>query len=146
MRPLAGSRSVRPCRSAGGGVLPEDEVVVVAAGERELGERVADARADRGRLGEVERRSGDRRDLAGRDQVRADRRVPVGGERQHVVEDRSRALAGEVPARVVRQVDDRRRVGRRAEVDAERACVLERVRHLDLERAGVAHLAGRARP
>ena len=65
------SRSVPAC-------AVEDEVVVVALAELDLLVVGVDARADGSRLAEVERRARDRPQLAGRDQRRVHRRVPVG--------------------------------------------------------------------
>ena len=99
----------------------QHEVVVVAAAALQLLVGRVDARADRCRLAEVERRAVDRLHLAGRDQRRVDRREAVGLELQLVAEDRALALAGQVEVGVVREVDDRRRVGRRRVVDDEPA-------------------------
>jgi len=122
----------------------EHEVVVVAAGEQELGVAVAQALADPGGPAEVERRPLDGRELAGRDEAGAGRRVRRGRRREHVVVDGAGALAGEVPADVARQVHDGGRVGDGAEVDAERVAA-EPVDDLGLEPAREAHLAGGAR-
>ena len=91
--------------------------------------RRIDPRADRGRRAKVERRSFDRRKLAGRNQRRIDRRVSIGVDRQLVPEDV--AAAGKIEITVLRQVDVRRLVGPRQVVDDELVAVVERVGDLD---------------
>ena len=147
VRPLSGSttRAARISDVSSGLGAVEHEVVVVAAAEDDLLRAgVADPLADRVRRREVERRAGHRRDLAGRDRGRVDRRVVGGHQLQLVVVGAAGALAGEVEVGVVGQVDDRRRVGRRVVVDPQLVVVGQGVGDLDLERAGVALLAVRA--
>ena len=81
-------------------------VVIVAAAVLQLRIRLIDARADRGRLAEIERRAFNRRELARRNQRRIDRRVAIGVDRQLVTEDVARS--GEIEVAVLRQVDVRR--------------------------------------
>ena len=124
----------------------EHEVMVVPAAERDLlVAGVTDPGADRLRLREVERRSGHRVDRARRDQGRVHGRVVVGVQPEHVVVDIARALTGEVPVAVVRQVEHRRLVRRGVVVDPQLVVLRERVRHVDAQRAGIALLAIRAR-
>ena len=91
----------------------EHEVVVIPTSEHELLVAVADALADRVERREIERRSEHRPDLSGRDQSAIDRGEVVGVDPQLVVVDRARPLARQVPVRMVREVDDRGRIGRR---------------------------------
>ena len=107
----------------------------------------ADPVADPVEGAEVERRSGDGRRLAGRDQRRVHRRVAARVELELVVVDVPRPLAGEVEVGVVGEVDHRRLVGRRLVVDVQLVPVVEPVEDLDRQRSRVALLAvgGRVR-
>src|SRR6476620_9648059 len=133
-------------RAVAGRRAGDDVVVVVAVAERELWVVVADAGADRVRGAEVEGCAIDRGDLAGRDQSLVGRGEMVGVEGQLVAEDRAGAFACEVEIGVVGQVDDGRRVGGGAVVDAERAGGGQTVGDVDCEVARVALLAIRAGP
>ena len=122
----------------------EHPVVVVALAEHELLVVVADPLPDRVRRPEVERRARDRRER--RRSGSASRRPACSSSAlsvQPVVVDRPRALARQVPVRVVREVDHRRRVRRRLVVDAQVVVLVERVVDLDVEVAGVARAVGR---
>ena len=103
VRPDFGS-TTRAARLQAAARAVQHPVVIVAAAVLHLRVRLVDARADRGRLAEVERRALDRRELAGRNQRRIDRRVAIGVDRQLVAEDVAR-LAGQVEVAVLRQVD-----------------------------------------
>src|SRR6266511_3423069 len=105
------SRVRQPCgQLQPGAVAVEHPVVVVAAADEELRVAAADARADPGGVGEVQRRAGHRGDHAGGDQGRVDRGVVAGPQQQLVVVDVAGALTGQVPVGVVGEVDDGRRV------------------------------------
>ena len=67
--------------------------------------------ADRAWLAEVHRRSSHGADFACGDQSFGHRQVSIGEELKVVLVDRRRAAAGEIPVRMVHQIDDRRRIG-----------------------------------
>ena len=117
--------------------------MIVAAAIDQLLIAVADAIANTGRLAEVERRAFDRRD-ARWNRGRVHRRVFVRIDRELVVEDSARTVAGQVEVGMARQVDHRRLVGGRRVVDAEFILVVQGVGHLDVEVAGIALVAVRA--
>jgi hypothetical protein len=109
----AGAGILKPEHGAQRAGRPVDDVVMVvaAADPYLLVASVADPRADRRGRAEVERRSGDRPDLAGRDQSRVDRRVGRGVEREpRVHRIARRALARQVEQGMVGDVDDGRPV------------------------------------
>ena len=97
-------------------VAIQDPVMVVALAVLDLLVIRVDARADRGRLAEVERRAVDGCELAGRNQPCIHRRVAIGVERQDMSEDVAAPFAGKIEVAVLRQVDRRRLVGRRVVV------------------------------
>ena len=106
---------------------------------------VTDDLIDNAPTREVERRSGNVAQLARGNERRVDRRIAVRRKRQPVAHGASRrTLAGEVEQRMVRQIDDRRRVGARVHVDGQRSLVVERVSGGDGEIAGIALVARRA--
>ena len=121
--------------------LIENEVVVVSARiaftRRQLGEVLADRLHD----GEVERGVGHRRNLAGRDERRVDGRVTLRGNLQHVPEDVARAVTGEVPVGVVREVDHRRRISGGRHVHHQLVHLVERVDDLGVDIARIAFFA-----
>src|SRR6266508_2533857 len=138
----AASRVGQPRRQLQPGAAPvQHPVVVVAAADDELRVAVADARTDRGRPGEVQRRAGHRGDLAGGDQGRVDRGVVAGPQQQLVVVDVAGALTGEVPVGVVGEGDDGRRVGGRLVAHAQRVAVVQRVGDGGVEGARIVLLA-----
>src|SRR5581483_12479712 len=69
------------------------------------------------------------------------RGVVVGVEVEPLGVHAAGGFAGQVPVRVVGEVDDRGPVRRRAVVDRQPVVVVQRVHHVGGERAGVAHLA-----
>jgi hypothetical protein len=71
----------------------DHEVVVVAVAAADLLVVGVDPRADRRRRPEVERRAGDRRDLAGRNLPGVGRRVALGAQRQLMPQDVAAAAA-----------------------------------------------------
>ena len=118
--------------------------MVVAARVVLGGGKLGEVRADRLLRAEIKRRAGHVRDLAGGDERGIHGRVAVGVERELVVEDGARALAAQVPVRVVRQVDAGGRVGGGLHVDRQLVLRGERVRDLRRACAGEALLTGRA--
>src|SRR4051812_38053288 len=123
----------------------EHEVVVVAAADDQLRVIVPEPGADRGRFGEVERRTGDRSDLPGRDQAGVDRGVLGGIQLQHVAVDVAVALTEQVEVHVVGQVDDGRLAGEgRVVVDPQVVPPVERVGDRGRQLTGESHLAVRA--
>src|SRR6266545_1378203 len=126
-------------------VAVEHPVVVVAAADHELRVAVADARADGGRVPEVEGGAPEVGDLAGRDQRRVDRGVVAGVDPQLVAVDVAGALAGQVPVVVVGEVDDRLEVAVadevRTVVHADLVLVGQRVGDLARQGARVALVA-----
>src|SRR3546814_2370881 len=64
---------------------------------------------------------------------------------QLVIEDAAcRAFAGQIENRVIGQIDDRRRIGLRAEIDRQRPRPIERIGHRDIERSRISLVARRA--
>src|SRR5438067_10436387 len=123
----------------------QHDVVVVAFAVAELLVLGVDAPADRGRTAELERRAFDRRQLAGRNERRVDRREPIGVDRQLVPQDVAVPLAREVEVAVLRQVDWRRFVGRCVVADRQLARRREGAGHTRGHRAGVLFFAILAR-
>ena len=119
-------------RRVAGAAPVEYPVVVVTAADHELLEAVADPVSDRGRPGEVHRRTRHRIDCACRDQRRIHRGVVRRVQLQDVIVDRAGALAFQVPVGVVRQVDDRRLVRRRPVVHPDLVLVGQEVDDLGL--------------
>ena len=76
---------------------------------------------------EVEGRSGDVRQIAGRDQDVADRCVPVGVDGDLVIEDGAAALTRQIEIGVVRHVDDCRPVGTGLQRHFERVGIDDRI-------------------
>ena len=132
-RPLSGSKT----RAARAIVLPppvNDVIMVVAAGD------VGDPGADRRRLFEAHRSSGDGSENPRRDQAGIDGRIAVGNQGQLVAEDVARP-AGQVEVAVMGQVDHRRLVGLRLVGDDQLVAVGQDVGDDGLEVSGVALLA-----
>ena len=126
--------------------MVEHPVVVVAARVAQLVEPAAQPPPDPAEVAEVQRRTGDGGDLTRRDERRVHRRVVRGIQPQLVILDRARALAREVPVRVRRQRHHGRCVRRGEVVQPEPvALAVERVRHVDGQRAGEALVTVRAR-
>ncbi|VVT19327.1 hypothetical protein SPHINGO391_460096 [Sphingomonas aurantiaca] len=126
-----------------GQALVEREIMVVAMAIADLlVAAVADPLADDAAATEIEHGAGDGLQRAGRDQRFADRGDRLGGDRQPVaIGARRRSFAAQIEDRVVGHVDDRRLVGLRVIADAEIAGFVERVRHRDVKRAGIARIA-----
>ena len=131
-------RGVNEPATSRGSVQHERVVVTVAV--LQLLVRLIDARANRRRLAEVERRSRDRRQSARRDERRVDSDVAVRVDRQHVIEHRSRSLAREVEVRVIRQVDGRRFIGRGLVLDRKLVPIRQRVGDRRVQRTRIALL------
>ena len=124
----------------------EHEIVVDPAADDDL--RVAPVAHDlveNSPAGEIEWRARDGPQLSRRDERGVDRRVAVRGDGQAVGQRSARrAFAGEVEQSMIGQVDDRRRVGARVEIDGQRAAVVQRVGRRHRELAGIALVARRA--
>ena len=101
----------------------------------------ADARADRGRLPEIERRAFDRRELAGGNQRRVHRREAIRVERELVLQDVAGSGSGEIEVAVLREVDRRRLVGGGVVVDDQLVGRRQRVGDAGVEVAGIAFVA-----
>ena len=80
--------------------------MVVAVAVFELLIVLSDARADGGRVSEIERCVRHRLELAGRDEVCINRRQSVGVDRQDVIEDRAGSLPGQIEEGVAGEVRD----------------------------------------
>jgi len=119
--------------------------VIVALAVLELWIVLIDARADRRRLPEVERRPLHRREGAGRDQRVADRCIAIRVDPQLVAENVARSVAAEVEVAVLRQIDRRRLVAGRRIVDDQLVLVSQGVGHAHAEVAGIALFAVGAR-
>ena len=98
--------------------------------------------ADRAQRAEIVDRAGDGDDLAGRNVVGVGRRIGVGEDAHLVIEDGRRIV--EVEIGVLGEVDQRRRVGGRLDLHAQRRRRLDDVAQLGRHRAGIALLAVRA--
>ena len=61
---------------------------------------------------EIHRRTLDRHDLARRHESTVDRRETIGGNPQPIVANRGRRVARKIEIRVIRQIDNGRRIGR----------------------------------
>ena len=120
----------------------ENEVVIVAAAMPQLYVVSIDTRPDGGRGGEVERRVGHRRQLAGRNQRCIDGCVAIVIDAELVAQDV--AAGRHVEVRVLGQVDRGRRVGNGVVVDDQLIVVGEPIGDRDIERTWVAFLAVRA--
>ncbi len=108
----------------------------VTVGGAERFERLPDGCA----LAEVERRAGNREDLAGRQELAVNRGVVRAHDPQLVVEHRSRGMSREVEVRVVDHVDDGRGVGDSLHRDPQRVAG-ELVRAAYRARAREPHVA-----
>jgi hypothetical protein len=133
------NRGCQKCGVAGRPV--EDEVVVVATAEAQLGMILTQSCADGRRPGEVKRGARDRGELAGRDQGGVDRGEAARRQLQEMLLDGARALPGEVPIGVIGEVDDRGSVGFGPVVDAQPVVVIETVGHRHCQRSAVPLLA-----
>ncbi len=125
---------------------PVDHVVVVdPPGDDDFRRRsVAQRIDDRMRLGIVERRPGDRGQLAGRDLPLVGGGVAAGVDEQYVLLDGAAALACQVEVAVVGEVVDGRRVGRDRVVEPQGVVGRQAVFDGGGQRAGEAFLAVRA--
>ena len=140
-RPLSGSVSRAASTSSDERVVIDDEVVIVAAGEAELLVIVVDARADAFGGGEIEGRALHRPQLAGRDELRIHRREARGSYLEGVTENVADARAGEIEVAVLGEIDRRRRIGCRKEVDDDLAVGGQRVRDACSHFARIAFIA-----
>lgn len=93
-----------------------------------------DPSADGRRQPEIEGRALDRIDPAERHEGRIDRRIAVGGDRQHMVENRMLGVARQVEIGVIGHIDHRRTVGSRLVADVDGIVVRQPVD--DLRRDG----------
>ncbi len=118
----------------------DDPVVVISRAMAQLLVALTHALAYGVRLAEVERRTLDRHNLARRNHQRIDWRYVRGVDAQLVVENRAVALAVQIKKRVVREVHDRRCVGRGGVCYDKFVVRRERVFHLYFAIAGEAVL------
>ena len=119
----------------------EDEVVVVAVTELELGIRLVDVLADGFGAAEVEGGACDGEDLSAGDEVPVDGGEAASVELEDMAEDVTLAFALEVEVAVLAQVDGGGLVGLGLVEDVEFVAFLEFVADPDLEVAGVAFFA-----
>ena len=98
--------------------------VVVAADQRDLRVGALHAGSDCLRSPEIQRGRGHARHVAGRDHRAGQRQIAVGLDRHDVIENRA-ALPVEVEVGMIRQVHDRRRIGRRGIAEADRVLVAQ---------------------
>src|SRR5262249_34274585 len=112
----------------------QDEVVVVATGDRDL----IVARTDCGGLAEIEGRAFNRLELAGRNQRGVNRSVAIRIELEDFVENVAASRPGEIEVAVVGQVNGRGLVGGRVMGWVERVGLCQFVSHARGERAGIA--------
>ena len=123
-------------------VLVQHPVLVVAIRNGELLIFLPNARADCGRLAEVERGALHGRELSERDLAPVERQVLVRVNGENLPEHAAgRPGSSQVEVHVVRQIDHRVLVGHRRIVNGERAIIRQRVGDADLHLAGVAFLA-----
>ena len=118
--------------------------MVVAVAEFELLILGVDSRADFRQLGEVKRCALDRTPLARRNQALVHRQEMVRGEHQLVVQNRVLRVAGQIPVRVMAEVDDRRLVRCGFKLDAKLVFVGQPVGDRGLQIAGIPFFAIRA--
>ena len=129
-------------RMGRGRIVIQQEVVVVAAGVLQLWVRRGDALPDAVRRGKIQRRTGDRGDLPGGDQLTVHRRKAGSRQLQPVVQDIP--LPRQVEVGVVGQVEQGiPLLGGGGVMDNEGVLLRQAVAHLHVQPAGIALLPRR---
>ena len=93
--------------------------MIVAPADHQLRMTLPNPGPDGHREPKIKGRAGDRREFTGGNEGRVNRRVPRGVDRNEVFEHAGRGLTAEVEIRVVREIDDRRRIGAGRILDAQ---------------------------
>lgn len=119
----------------------DDPCVVVTAAEFEGFEISSDALADDGRLGEIHRGAGNWSDFTRWDQADVGWQKAIGIERENVVIDGRGWVSGEIPIRVMNDIENRWRIGGGFGFPLELVVIVERVGDFDGEIAGVTFFA-----